>query len=172
MWPLSWQVGGEAGGQQPERASEAAGLTHSQRQKRSSAHWRGAGELSVDEKYGWARAALAEIRRLGSYCRSCCTGRRRRQEMGSGGDQTGEEWPAQGPAGGPQAPEQLPSSPELTEATTSQLESQCWTLPESGDKDSVLVQPCQVTCYSYRSPRPSPSLPFLTEVPRLSPKSS
>lgn len=68
--------------------------------------------------------------------------------MGSGGDQTGEEWPAQGPAGGPQAPEQLPSSPELTEATTSQLESQCWTLPESGDK-----------ALSWSSPAKSPASP-------------
>lgn len=73
-------------------------LAHSQRQKRSSTHWWGAEEVSVDEKYGWARAALAEIRWLGSYCRSCC--RERRREAGPGCGQ------------GPIAPKQLPSNPE------------------------------------------------------------
>lgn len=58
-------------GGQLQRGFEAVGLAHSQWQKRSSTHWWGAEEVSVDEKYGWARAALAEIRRLGSYCRSC-----------------------------------------------------------------------------------------------------
>lgn len=51
-----------------------------QRQYRSSTHWWGVRGVSVDEKYGCTRAALAEIRRLGSYCKSCCGGRGRGKE--------------------------------------------------------------------------------------------
>lgn len=66
------------------RRRRGGGLRHPQRQKRSSTHWWGAREVSADEKYGWARAPLAEMRWLGSYCRSCCGGRRRRTETGPG----------------------------------------------------------------------------------------
>lgn len=121
------------------------GLPCSQRQKRSSTYWLGAGEVWVDKKYGWASAVLAEIRRLGSYCRSFCGGRRMREiGPGCGVARVGRGIPSQVPAGRPQASKQLPSNPELHEATTSLCKSQFWTLPESGDKGSVLVQPCQV----------------------------
>lgn len=36
------------------------------------------------EKYGCARAALAEIRWLGSYCRSCCEGKKEEARWGLG----------------------------------------------------------------------------------------
>lgn len=122
---LGSEWGGGAG-QQVQRGFEAVGLARSQRQRRSSTHWWGAEAVWVDEKYGWARAALAEIRRLGSYCRSCC-GERRRDRLG----------PRCGH--GPIAPKQLPSNPEPPKATISQLENQFQTLLKSGDKDFVLV---------------------------------
>lgn len=65
--------------------------SRAQRQKRSSTHWCGAGEASAVEKYGWARAVLAEIRWSGSYCRSCCEGKERRKETGRGCGQGGEK---------------------------------------------------------------------------------
>lgn len=36
----------------------------------------------ADKKYGCTRAPLAEIRWLGSYCSSCCEGRRKRKGVG------------------------------------------------------------------------------------------
>ena len=47
-----------------------------------------------------------------------------------------------GVARAPSPKAELPSNPERHKACTSQLANQFWILPESGDKDFVLVQPC------------------------------
>lgn len=72
---------------------------------------------------------MAEIRWLGSYCRSCCRERR-------------EERLDPGCGQGPIAPKQLPSNPEATQSHYLPAGEPVPDTPESGDKDFVLVQPC------------------------------